>query len=111
MVCRRSSVQFRYIDLLRTFPRSPRIPVPAPRTAGPSTTRFLALSPRSFHSTSTTSDNHFDTHAFVERLAQQGLKREQAEGVMSALAEVVDESITGMSRTMVTKAEQEKVSP
>jgi hypothetical protein len=28
---------------------------------------------------------------------------------MSALAEVVDESITGMSRTMVTKAEQEKV--
>jgi hypothetical protein len=27
------------------------------------------------------------------------------------LAEVVDESITGMSRTMVTKAEQEKVSP
>jgi len=29
---------------------------------------------------------------------------------MSALAEVVDESITGMSRTMVTKAEQEKVS-
>lgn len=29
---------------------------------------------------------------------------------MSALAEVVDESITGMSRTMVTKAEQEKAS-
>ncbi|KAH8089212.1 DUF1640-domain-containing protein [Filobasidium floriforme] len=97
------------LNLLRTFPRLPRIPVPALRTAGPSTTRFLALSPRSFHSTSTTSDNHFDTHAFVERLAQQGLKREQAEGVMSALAEVVDESITGMSRTMVTKAEQEKL--
>jgi hypothetical protein len=29
---------------------------------------------------------------------------------MAALAEVVDESIAGMSRTMVTKAEQEKVS-
>jgi hypothetical protein len=42
-------------------------------------------------------------------MIQQGLKREQAEGVMAALAEVVDESITGMSRTMVTKAEQEKV--
>lgn len=28
---------------------------------------------------------------------------------MTALAQVVDESITGMSRTMVTKAEQEKV--
>jgi hypothetical protein len=64
---------------------------------------------RQLHASSTTRDNHFDTHQFVDRMIQQGLKREQAEGVMAALAEVVDESITGMSRTMVTKAEQEKV--
>lgn len=54
--------------------------------------------------------NHFDTHQFVEELTREGLSRQQAEGVMAALAEVVDESIAGMSRTMVTKAEQEKVS-
>ncbi len=30
---------------------------------------------------------------------------------MTALAEVIDESITGMSQNMVTKAEQEKVRP
>lgn len=40
---------------------------------------------------------------------RDGLTRQQSEGVMSALAEVVDESITGMSTAMVTKAEQEKV--
>jgi hypothetical protein len=54
-------------------------------------------------------DNHFDTHRFVERLESQGLSKVQAEGVMTALAEVIDESITGMSQNMVTKAEQEKV--
>ncbi|KAJ9124059.1 hypothetical protein QFC22_000852 [Naganishia vaughanmartiniae] len=40
---------------------------------------------------------------------REGLSRQQAEGVMAALAEVVDESIASMSSTMVTKAEQEKL--
>lgn len=62
------------------------------------------------HTSASSLANHFDTHQFVEELTREGLSRQQAEGVMAALAEVVDESIAGMSRTMVTKAEQEKAS-
>ncbi|GHJ88297.1 hypothetical protein NliqN6_4699 [Naganishia liquefaciens] len=61
------------------------------------------------HTSASSLANHFDTHQFVEELTREGLSRQQAEGVMAALAEVVDESIAGMSRTMVTKAEQEKL--
>lgn len=39
------------------------------------------------------------------------MNKEQAEGVMTVLAEVVEESIKGMETTMVSKAEQEKVRP
>jgi predicted ATP-grasp superfamily ATP-dependent carboligase len=38
------------------------------------------------------------------------MTREQAEGVMTVLAEVVEESIKGMEAGLVSKAEQEKVS-
>lgn len=38
------------------------------------------------------------------------MNKEQAEGVMTVLAEVVEESIKGMETTMVSKAEQEKAS-
>lgn len=55
-------------------------------------------------------DYHFDTHHFVQRLEREGLTRGQAEGVMSSMAEVIDESIRTMTRNMVTKSEQEKVS-
>lgn len=55
-------------------------------------------------------DFHFDTHHFVQRLEREGLNRAQAEGIMSAMAEVIDESIRNMTRNMVTKADQEKVS-
>ena len=54
-------------------------------------------------------DYHFDTHQFVARLEREGLTRAQAEGVMSSMAEVIDESIRTMTRNMVTKSEQEKV--
>lgn len=54
-------------------------------------------------------DFHFDTHHFVQRLEREGLNRAQAEGIMSAMAEVIDESIRNMTANMVTKAEQEKV--
>jgi hypothetical protein len=37
------------------------------------------------------------------------MTRHQAEGVMTVLAEVVDESVKGMEATLVSKAEQEKV--
>lgn len=53
---------------------------------------------------------HFDTHAFVQRLEREGsLTRPQAEAIMNALTDVIDESIRNMTRNMVTKAEQEKV--
>jgi len=55
------------------------------------------------------SDFHFDTHHFVQRLEREGLNRAQAEGIMAAMAEVIDESIRNMTSNMVTKAEQEKV--
>ena len=54
---------------------------------------------------------HFDTHHFVQRLEREGLNRAQAEGIMTALAEVIDESIRNMTSNMVTKADQEKVRP
>jgi hypothetical protein len=51
---------------------------------------------------------HFDTHHFVQRLEREGLSRTQAEGIMGAIAEVIDESIRNMKSNMVTKADQEK---
>ena len=54
---------------------------------------------------------HFDTHYFVRRLEEEGLSRAQAEGIMTAIAEVIDESIRNMTSNMVTKADQEKVCP
>ncbi|CAE6373720.1 Protein fmp32, mitochondrial [Rhizoctonia solani AG-1 IB] len=56
------------------------------------------------------SQHHFDTHQFVQRLESEGLSRSQAEALMSAIAEVIDESVRNMSRNMVTKTDQEKYS-
>ena len=64
---------------------------------------------RSFRSTALRDDFHFDTHHFVQRLEREGLNRAQAEGIMSAMAEVIDESIRNMTSNMVTKADHEKV--
>ncbi|KAG8724091.1 hypothetical protein FRC09_000433, partial [Ceratobasidium sp. 395] len=44
------------------------------------------------------------------RLEEEGLSRSQAEGLMKAISEVVDESVKNMSRNMVTKSDQEKYS-
>ncbi|KAF9449956.1 mitochondrial protein [Macrolepiota fuliginosa MF-IS2] len=63
---------------------------------------------RSFSNSPKRSEFHFDTHHFVQRLEREGLKREQAEGIMTAMAEVIDEAIRNMTSNMVTKAEQEK---
>ncbi|KAG0226080.1 hypothetical protein BGW41_004279 [Actinomortierella wolfii] len=51
---------------------------------------------------------HFDTHRFVQKLEQQGLTRQQAEGIMNALDEVVTESMNNLTKNMVTKADQDK---
>ncbi|EIW79159.1 DUF1640-domain-containing protein [Coniophora puteana RWD-64-598 SS2] len=71
----------------------------------PNSSSFCA---RYFHLTRPVHDFHFDTHHFVQRLEREGLNRAQAEGIMSAMAEVIDESIRNMTNNMVTKAEQEK---
>ncbi|KAK4687684.1 hypothetical protein P7C73_g2438, partial [Tremellales sp. Uapishka_1] len=72
--------------------------------------RRTVLAPTALRALSTTSrcGSHFDTHLLVERLEKQGLTRVQAEGVMTVLAEVVDESIKGMEASLVSKVEQEK---
>jgi hypothetical protein len=64
---------------------------------------------RGFRTTVPRDDFHFDTHHFVQRLEREGLNRAQAEGIMSAMAEVIDESIRNMTSNMVTKADHEKV--
>ncbi|KAL6304524.1 hypothetical protein BKA93DRAFT_732954 [Sparassis latifolia] len=64
--------------------------------------------PRHFRCTTRRLDFHFDTHHFVQRLVHEGLNREQAEGVVDAMAGVIDESIRNMTSNMVTKADQEK---
>ncbi len=69
----------------------------------------LIQSRRAFSTSIRRPDFHFDTHHFVQRLEREGLNRAQAEGIMSAMAEVIDESIRNMTSNMVTKAEQEKV--
>jgi hypothetical protein len=68
-----------------------------------------SLLSRPFRLTASANEFHFDTHHFVQRLEREGLTRSQAEGVMAAMAEVIDESIKNMASNMVTKADQEKV--
>lgn len=64
---------------------------------------------RAFASSSQLLAHHFDTHKFVRRLEEEGLTRNQAEGIMNAIEGVMDESIRNMSAGFVTKAAQEKV--
>jgi hypothetical protein len=73
-----------------------------------STTTSFSLSRRLFSTSLRRPDYHFDTHHFVQRLEREGLNRAQAEGIMTAMADVIDESIQNMTRNMVTKADQEK---
>ncbi|KAF5388689.1 hypothetical protein D9757_004843 [Collybiopsis confluens] len=68
----------------------------------------IQLTPRSFSQNKPRFEFHFDTHQFVQRLVREGLNRAQAEGIMAAMAEVIDESIRNMTSNMVTKVDQEK---
>ncbi|KAF1798698.1 hypothetical protein V8B55DRAFT_1523163 [Mucor lusitanicus] len=51
---------------------------------------------------------HFDTFKFVERLEKADFSRQQSESIMKALRKVIGESMTELTKPMVTKAEQEK---
>lgn len=52
---------------------------------------------------------NFDTLKVVQRLEEQGFTPEQSQAVMQLLKDVIDESILGLTRTMVTREEQDKV--
>jgi hypothetical protein len=54
---------------------------------------------------------NFDTLKVVQRLEAQGFTPEQSQAVMELLKDVIDESIMGLARTMVTRDEQDKVTP
>lgn len=71
----------------------------------------MASRSRRLHASSRAQVSHFDTQLLVERLQKHGMTRQQAEGVMTVLADAVDESVHGMEAGLVSKAEQEKVSP
>jgi len=64
---------------------------------------------RAFSLSAVRSEYHFDTHHFVQRLEREGLTREQAEGIMSALSSVIEESARNMTAHMVSKGDYEKV--
>ena len=52
---------------------------------------------------------NFDTLKVVQRLEAQGFTSEQSKAVMELLKDVIDESVMGLTRTMVTREEQDKV--
>jgi hypothetical protein len=52
---------------------------------------------------------NFDTLKVVQRLEAQGFTAEQSKAVMELLKDVIDESVMGLTRTMVTREEQDKV--
>ena len=53
---------------------------------------------------------NFDTLKVAQRLEANGFTPEQSKAVMQLLKDVIDESIMGLTRTMVTREEQDKVS-
>src|SRR5436309_2259318 len=67
------------------------------------------LNTRNFSSTQHTRSTNFDTLKVVQRLEAEGFTPEQSQAVMSLLKDVIDESILGLTRTMVTRDEQDKV--
>jgi hypothetical protein len=72
---------------------------------------FLYRSKRHFsRSTAIRHNYHFDTFKFVERLEKEKFTRQQSEAIMTSLRKVMNESMTELTRPMVTKAQQEKVS-
>ncbi|KAK6530064.1 hypothetical protein TWF694_003438 [Orbilia ellipsospora] len=54
-------------------------------------------------------DHHFDTLKVVERLKGEGFTEEQSVAIMRVLGDAIEESIQNLSRAMVLKEDQEKV--
>ncbi|TIA87177.1 hypothetical protein E3P99_03333 [Wallemia hederae] len=58
--------------------------------------------------TSPPNSTAFDTHGFVKRLEQEGVPKQQAEGIMMGLSNVIDESVRNMAADMVSRAEHDR---
>lgn len=52
--------------------------------------------------------SHFDTHHFVTRLEASGMAREQADALVAALGDVVEESIKNLEKGLVSREEGER---
>ncbi|KXN69289.1 DUF1640-domain-containing protein [Conidiobolus coronatus NRRL 28638] len=70
---------------------------------------FSIVNRRLLHNTTKLSSPYsFDTQKFVEKLETQGFSRTQANAILYAMQDVIQESITRLTAQMVTKQEQEK---
>lgn len=72
----------------------------------------ISLATRRLFSTSRTTCNnlnHFDTFKFVERLEKEQFTRQQSEAIMTSLTKVISESMTDLTKPMVSRAEKDKV--
>ncbi|GAA5838122.1 hypothetical protein JCM9279_004131 [Rhodotorula babjevae] len=68
----------------------------------------LALS-RAIHSSPTPLAHHFfDSADYVYRFEQQGLTRQQAEGIVDALENIVQESVNNLESNLVSRTEHYK---
>ncbi|KAI5811484.1 hypothetical protein DFH27DRAFT_589256 [Peziza echinospora] len=54
-------------------------------------------------------DHQFDTLQLVQRLQDEGFTEQQSVAVMNILSDVIEESVQNLTRTMVLKEEQEKI--
>lgn len=80
------------------------LPIIASTNALPLSTRW-----NRFSTSAPTRSTNFDTLKVAQRLEANGFTPEQSKGVMQLLKDVIDESIIGLNRTMVTREEQDKV--
>lgn len=97
------------------FTRSPLSPLAStsrlllPRT-GAAVAAVTARVPSAhhLHTSPRRSAAHFDTHAIVARLEASGVPREQADVLVRALADAVDESVKGLERGLIPREEAER---
>ena len=50
---------------------------------------------------------HFDSNAFVQRLEKSGISRKQADVLVGALTDVINESMDNLARGLVRREEAE----
>ncbi|KNE98309.1 hypothetical protein PSTG_08384 [Puccinia striiformis f. sp. tritici PST-78] len=78
------------------------------RNSGPTYSRPV-LSSCKFTTSSSNLLPYFDSHQFVTRLENEGLNREQSEGLMLAIEQVIDESMKNLITGLVTRIDFAKL--